>query len=69
MGILNLTPDSFYDGGKYLNSSDIINHKIKLPALTEKDIKAIQIGKKLNIKHYALSFTNSPKDVITNRKR
>jgi len=42
----------------------IINHKIKLPALTEKDIKAIQIGKKLNIKHYALSFTNSPKDVL-----
>ena len=42
----------------------IINHKIKLPALTEKDIKAIQIGKKLNIKHYALSFTNSAKDVL-----
>ena len=22
MGILNLTPDSFYDGGKYVNMSD-----------------------------------------------
>lgn len=26
MGILNLTPDSFYDGGKYDNISKIINH-------------------------------------------
>ncbi|MDW5290428.1 dihydropteroate synthase [Formosa sp. PL04] len=25
MGILNLTPDSFYDGGSYKNESDIIN--------------------------------------------
>ena len=25
MGILNITPDSFYDGGKYLTESDIIN--------------------------------------------
>ena len=24
MGILNLTPDSFYDGGKYKNSSDVL---------------------------------------------
>ena len=33
MGILNLTPDSFYDGGKYKNSSDVllqenIEHKV-----------------------------------------
>ncbi|MBQ0786529.1 MAG: dihydropteroate synthase, partial [Oceanihabitans sp.] len=25
MGILNLTPDSFYDGGKYKNESDIVS--------------------------------------------
>lgn len=25
MGILNITPDSFYDGGKYKNTQDIIN--------------------------------------------
>ena len=24
MGILNITPDSFYDGGKYKNESDIL---------------------------------------------
>ena len=42
----------------------IVGHKIVLPPLTKKDIKAIQIGKKLNIKHFALSFTNSAKDVL-----
>ncbi|NJX14584.1 dihydropteroate synthase [Tamlana crocina] len=26
MGILNLTPDSFYDGGKHKNESDILKH-------------------------------------------
>ncbi|MCB4808168.1 dihydropteroate synthase [Tamlana sp. 62-3] len=26
MGILNLTPDSFYDGGKHKNEKDILNH-------------------------------------------
>ncbi|MGE0560715.1 MAG: dihydropteroate synthase [Flavobacteriales bacterium] len=26
MGILNLTPDSFFDGGKYHNESAVINH-------------------------------------------
>ncbi len=26
MGILNLTPDSFYDGGKYKDESSVLNH-------------------------------------------
>lgn len=26
MGILNLTPDSFYDGGRYTNTKDIVAH-------------------------------------------
>jgi len=26
MGILNVTPDSFYDGGKYKSDGDILNH-------------------------------------------
>ncbi|MCR8666259.1 dihydropteroate synthase [Aestuariibaculum sp. M13] len=26
MGILNITPDSFYDGGKHKNEADILNH-------------------------------------------
>ncbi len=30
MGILNVTPDSFSDGGKYLNIDDAVDHAIKL---------------------------------------
>jgi dihydropteroate synthase len=30
MGILNLTPDSFYDGGKYSNENDIILQTAKM---------------------------------------
>ena len=33
MGILNITPDSFYDGGKYKNESEILNQTEKM--LTE----------------------------------
>ena len=32
--------------------------------LTEKDFSAIKIGKQLNIKNFALSFTNSVDDII-----
>ena len=30
MGILNITPDSFYDGGKYKNPDTILNHTEKM---------------------------------------
>jgi dihydropteroate synthase len=30
MGILNVTPDSFYDGGKYKNESDVLNQVEKM---------------------------------------
>ena len=40
------------------------NRKIKLSYLTQKDLEAIKVGKKFNIKNYALSFTNSVNDVI-----
>jgi pyruvate kinase len=40
------------------------NRKIKLNFLTDKDFQAIEIGKKHKIKNYALSFTNSPNDII-----
>ena len=39
------------------------NRKIKLNYLTNKDLKAIEVGKKFKIKNYALSFTNSVSDV------
>ncbi|QMU63661.1 MAG: dihydropteroate synthase [Flavobacteriaceae bacterium] len=30
MGILNITPDSFYDGGRYKSESDILHHTEKM---------------------------------------
>ncbi len=30
MGILNVTPDSFSDGGLYLNEDDAVNHALKM---------------------------------------
>ena len=42
----------------------IQNRKIKLNFITEKDKKAILIAKTMNIKHYALSFTNTYKDIL-----
>lgn len=35
----------------------------KIPPFTQKDLKAIEIGKKYKIKHYALSFANNERDV------
>lgn len=40
------------------------NRKIKLNFLTEKDFRSIKIAKKMKIKYFALSFTNSHEDVI-----
>ncbi len=41
----------------------VLNRKIKLDYLTEKDFLAINIAKKMNIKYYALSFTNTLEDI------
>jgi pyruvate kinase len=51
--------------GKLENNKGVYlkNRKIKLNYLTEKDFKAIEIGKKLNINYFALSFTNSSSDI------
>jgi len=40
-----------------------INKNINLPALTKKDIFALSLGKKMNIKYYAISFVNSYRDI------
>ncbi len=51
------------------------NRNIKLDTLTEKDFYCIELSKKLNIKNFALSFTNSIKDIkkfrslLTNHNR
>ncbi len=45
------------------NKAVELNRDIDLPPLTDKDRRAIAIGKKNGIRHYALSFANSQNDV------
>ena len=51
--------------GKLENNKGValLNRKIKLSYLTNKDLKAIHIAKKFKIKNFALSFTNSHNDI------
>ena len=42
----------------------LINRNISLGYITKKDKLAIDIARRMNIKHYALSFTNTHKDVL-----
>ncbi len=55
-----------FSGGKLENNKGvhIVNRNIKLSFITKKDKLAIDIAKKMNIKYYALSFTNSHEDII-----
>ena len=46
----------------------VSNRKIKLNFLTDKDFEVIKIAKKFKINYYALSFTNSQKDIINFNK-
>ena len=41
----------------------VVNRIVNLNYLTKKDLKAIQISRRLNIKNFALSFTNTEKDI------
>jgi pyruvate kinase len=45
------------------NKAVTIKKNIDLPAITEKDLAAIQIGNKMGVRHFALSFSNSGSDV------
>ncbi len=47
---------------------NIKNRNLKLNFLTEKDHKAIEIAKKLKVKNFALSFTNTKQDIINFNK-
>ena len=49
------------------NKAADLNRSLEFATLTKKDIDAIEIGRKLAIKHFALSFTNRKKDVETMR--
>ena len=55
----------FFENNKGVH---IINRKIKLDYLTEKDLKAIKVAKNLNIRNFALSFTNTKSDIINFKK-
>ncbi|MBI3316306.1 MAG: sulfate adenylyltransferase [Candidatus Omnitrophica bacterium] len=51
-------------GGKIgRNKAVTVKRDIDLPALTEKDVKALEIGKTMGIRHAALSFANRASDV------
>jgi len=41
----------------------LMNRKIKMNTMTEKDLKCIEIAKKYKINNFALSFTNSIEDI------
>ena len=51
--------------GKLENNKGVylVNRKIKLNFLTQKDFAAINIAKKMKIKNFALSFTNDSSDI------
>lgn len=49
------------------NKAVTVQRLLEMPALTEKDRAAIAIGRKLNIRHFALSFASHPADVDTIR--
>ena len=54
------------NSGELSNSQGVhlVNRKIKLDFITSKDREAIKISKRLKIKNFALSFTNSHEDII-----
>ncbi len=45
-----------------------LDRKLDLTPITEKDRKAIEIGGKMGLTHFALSFANSPSDVARMRE-
>ena len=52
--------EGYLEGNKGIH---LENRKIKLKCLTEKDLEAVKNGKMHNISNFALSFTNTLKDV------
>jgi len=51
------------------NKAVTVERDIALPPLTEKDQAAVDIGRELGIRHFALSFANGPDDVEVLRRR
>jgi len=57
--------EGFLEGNKGVH---LKNRKIKIDYLTKKDLQAINVGKRNNIKTFALSFTNSSNDIVNFKK-
>lgn len=51
------------------NKAVNVNRPIPLAAMTDKDKRAIEIGRRLGIRDFALSFANAPEDVDVFRSR
>jgi len=51
------------------NKAVSVNRPISMPPMTDKDKRAIDIGRRLGIKDFALSFANTPDDVDAFRAR
>lgn len=51
------------------NKAVAMKRRIPLPAMTEKDKQAIEIGRRLGIRHFALSFASCAEDVNAFRSR
>lgn len=49
------------------NKAANVNKIITLKSITQKDKQAIEIGRQMNIRHFALSFANSAEDVLIMR--
>ncbi len=68
--IIKVTPNILscrvIKGGMIENNKGIhlINRNIKLNFITEKDKVAINIAQKMNVNYFALSFTNTLKDIL-----
>ncbi len=57
------------NGGKVgSNKAVVIDPAPKLSPLTDDDIAAVEIGRKMGVKHFALSFANTAEDVALLRK-
>ena len=55
-------------GGTVQNNKAVdLQRELQLPGITGKDKKAFQIGRKMGIRHFALSFASSKQDVIACR--
>jgi ATP sulfurylase len=50
------------------NKAVVVDRPIKLDHLTESDRAAVELGKRLGIKHFALSFANRRDDVLSLRE-